>query len=201
MIAHVRGLLVDKSFDRVVVEAAGVGYQMLVSLQTLAELPAAGSEVLLRTYLQVREDAHVLFGFATEAEKRCFELCLSVSGIGPKLALALLSTLRPEELARAVSAGDVLRLSRTPGIGKKTAERLVVDLRDKVDKLGLARGGATVTLPGPAPTGLTASLISALTNLGYRPAEAERAAALALEQKAGAPLEVVLREALRQLTG
>ena len=197
MIAHVRGLLVDKSFDRVVVEAAGVGYQMLVSLQTLAELPAAGSEVLLRTYLQVRDDAHVLFGFATEAEKRCFELCLSVSGIGPKLALALLSTLRPEELARAVSAGDVLRLSRTPGVGKKTAERLVLELKDKVQGLAATEEAAPA---GPAASAQE-DLVSALVHLGYSRPEAERGVLRALEEDGTGRFEELLRRSLRILSG
>jgi Holliday junction DNA helicase RuvA len=201
MIAHLRGVIAEKSFDRVVVDVGGVGYLVTVSLQTLAELPAVGGEVTLRTYLQVREDAHLLFGFATEAERRAFELCLSVSGIGPKLAMAMLSSLRPEELAAAIAAGDVAKLSRTPGVGKKTAERVVVELRDKFEKLGLARAASGGERERPRATGVAQAVASALVNLGYRPAEAERAAEEAAKGLGGAPLEVVLREALRNLTG
>ncbi len=200
MIAQLRGTLLEKSFDRVVVEVSGIGYGVLVSLQTLAELPAPGSEVTLRTHLQIREDAHLLFGFASDAERRAFELCISVSGIGPKLAMALLSALRPEELSQTIVAGDVARLSRTPGIGKKTAERLVVELRDKFEKLGLAR--STNSAPMVRSTGTAAAVSSALVHLGYRQAEAERAAEEATKKwGAEVPLEQLVKEALRALTG
>src|SRR5262249_33141165 len=153
-----------------------------------------------------REDAHVLYGFASDGERRAFELCTSVSGIGPKLAIALLSTLRPESLADAVRAGDVARLAKTPGIGKRTAERIVVELKDRVDKLGAARAagprpGATAAV-GPARTAGSAAMVaSALVNLGYRGDEAERAAKEAAAGREGQPLEALLREALRALTG
>ncbi len=200
MIAHLRGTLVEKGLERVVVDVGGVGYLVAVSMQTLAELPAVGSEVTLKTYLQVREDAHLLFGFASEAERRAFELCVSVSGIGPKLALAMLSALRPEALAEAVMGGDVAKLSRTPGIGRKTAERVVVELRDKFEKLGLKPAAGTAPL-APRPTGTAAAVASALVNLGYRAVEAERAAVEATKRGEGAPLEQLVKEALRALTG
>ena len=199
MIAQLRGTLVEKSFERVVVDVGGVGYALIVSMQTLAELPDVGSLVTLRTHLTIREDAHLLYGFGSDDERRAFELCISVSGIGPKLAMSLLSSLRPEALADAVRSSDVTRLSKTPGVGKKTAERLVVELRDKVDKLGLARGGQ-VTRARPAGA-VEATVASALVNLGYRAPEAERAAAEAAANHAGASLEIVLKEALRALTG
>lgn len=204
MIAHLRGVLVEKSLDLVVVDVGGVGYQVTVSMQTLAELPAVGSEVRLKTHLQVREDAHVLFGFAGDLERQVFELCISVSGIGPKLAMAILSALRPEALAEAVLQRDLVKLSRTPGIGKKTAERLVVELRDKFEKLGLGRGGASTTAAAPRPSGVTATVVSALTNLGYRATEAERAADEAVKRlgaASGVSLETIVKEALRVLTG
>lgn len=205
MIAHLRGTLVEKSLDRVVIECAGVGYGVIVSLNTLAELPQPGGEVTLRTHLSIREDAHVLYGFAGEAERRAFELCTSVSGIGPKLAIALLSTLRPEALADAVRAGDVARLSKTPGIGKRTAERIVVELKDRIDKAGLgtvagSKIAATPTAPGRL-TGSAATVAGALVNLGYRADEAERAAKEAVAAHEGAPLEALLKEALRALSG
>ncbi|MSP61453.1 MAG: Holliday junction branch migration protein RuvA [Myxococcales bacterium] len=197
MIAHLRGVMVEKSLDRVVVDVGGVGYHVVVSMQTLAGLPAVGAEVFLKTYLQVREDAHVLFGFAGDGERRVFELCISVSGIGPKLAMAMLSALKPEALAQAVIANDLALLTRTPGVGKKTAERVVVELRDKFEKLGLGRP----TQAGAArPTGIAATVASALINLGYRPIEAERAAAEATRGRETAPLEQILKEALRTLT-
>ena len=201
MITHLRGTLVDKTLDRVVVECGGVGYSVIVSLGTLAQMPAVGAEVTVLTYLQVREDAHVLYGFAHESERRAFELCTSVSGIGPKLAVALLSTLRPEALAEAVRAGDVARLSKTPGIGKRTAERIVVELKDRLDKLG--PGPQPGAAPGPAGSRLQGSaqvVAQALVNLGYKSDAAERAAREATAD-ANAPLEEQLKQALRLLTG
>src|SRR4051812_17584120 len=195
MIAHLRGVLVEKTLDRVVIECGGGGYQAIVSLNTLAELPAAGREITLRTYMQVREDAHVLFGFATEGERRTFELLISVSNVGPKIAISLLSSLRPESLADAVRAGDIVRLSKTPGVGKKTAERLVVELKDRIDKIGLApSSGARVTSPAGSSRlgGSAATVASALVNLGYRADEAERAAKEAAAGSEGEPLEAQL---------
>jgi len=201
VITHLRGTLVDKTLDRVVVECGGVGYSVIVSLGTLAQMPAVGAEVTVLTYLQVREDAHVLYGFAHDSERRAFELCTSVSGIGPKLAVALLSTLRPEALAEAVRAGDVARLSKTPGIGKRTAERIVVELKDRLDKLG--PGPQPGAPPGPAGARLHGSaqvVAQALVNLGYKSDAAERAAREATAD-ADAPLEEQLKQALRLLTG
>jgi Holliday junction DNA helicase RuvA len=202
VIAHVRGLLAEKSFDRVVVDVGGVGYQLIVSLQTLAELPQPGAEVTLKTHLVVREDAHLLFGFAGDAERRAFELCISVSGIGPKLAMAILSGFRPEALAHAVSSGDVARLSKTPGVGKKTAERLVVELRDKFERVvaGAAPADPAAAARGK-PSALAQTIASALVNLGYRPPEAERAAAEAIKGRESEPLELLVKEALKALTG
>lgn len=201
MIAQLRGALVEKSFDRVVIDVGGVGYAVIVSLQTLAELPQPGPEVALKTHLHIRDDAHVLYGFATDLERRVFELCIGVSGIGPKLAMAMLSGMRAEALVEAIRRGDVARLTRTPGVGKRTAERVVLELRDKVDKLGLRTG----TAPGPGPAqpldGVAATVASALVNLGYRAPEAERAAKEAARGREAQPLEAIVREALRALTG
>jgi Holliday junction DNA helicase RuvA len=203
VIAHVRGALVEKTFDRVVVDVGGVGYALVVSMQTLAELPAPGREVTLKTHLHVREDAHVLYGFASDEERRAFELCISVSGIGPKLAMAMLSAMRPDALADAIRRGDLAKLSKTPGVGKRTAERVVVELKDRIEKLGLApaSGPAAGAAAPLALDGVAATVASALVNLGYRAPEAERAAKEAARGREGQALEAVLKEALRALTG
>jgi Holliday junction DNA helicase RuvA len=201
VIAQLRGTLVEKSFDRVVVEVGGVGYAVIVSLQTLAELPQPGHNVLLRTHLQVRDDAHVLYGFATDEERRAFELCIGVSGIGPKLAMAMLSSLRPDELAAAIRDNDVARLQRTPGVGRRTAERVVLELKDRLDRLGIEGAAAPTASPSGAPlAGSAATVSSALVNLGYRAPEADRAAREAARGREHHPIEQILKEALRLLT-
>lgn len=199
MIARLRGSLVEKLIDRVVVDVGGVGLSVVVSLQTLAELPAVGQPVTLLTYLQVREDALTLFGFATDEERTAFELCIGVQMVGPKLAMSILSALSPQELGAAVRAGDHARLTRIPGIGKKTAERLVLELRDKVEKAGLgggARGDARAS--AEKPTG-AAQVASALVNLGYREADAQRAAEHAHSTQPGASVAELVKRALRAL--
>lgn len=185
------------------VDVGGVGYAVSISLNTLAVLPQVGQPVRLYTYLQVREDALQLFGFATPEERRAFELCIAVSGIGPKIALAVLSGLDARGLAKVVTEGDVHRLKRVPGIGPKTAERLVLELRDKVSRIGVspesgpARGEPRAT--SRAGGGLESDVAAALGNLGYKPGDADRAAEAALREDPSAPLEAVLRRALRLL--
>lgn len=205
MIAQLKGTLADKGLDAVVVDVGGVGYAVSISLNTLAVLPAVGQPVGLYTYLQVREDALQLYGFATPEERRAFELCIAVSGIGPKIALAVLSGLDARGLAKVITDGDVHRLKRVPGIGPKTAERLVLELRDKVGRIGAnpeagaARGEARAASRAGAGGGLAADVAIALGNLGYKPAEADRAAEAALAEDPAAPIEAVLRRALRLL--
>jgi Holliday junction DNA helicase RuvA len=197
MIAQLRGTLVDKGIDSVVLDVGGVGFRVSVSLNTLATLPTVGNTAHLYTHLAVRinaEDVLLHVGFATVEERTAFDLCTSVQGIGPKLALSILSTLEPHQLAAAVRAGDHARLTRIPGIGKKTAERLVLELRDK---FGEATTGATATTMKRA--GGTQAVVSALTNLGYKPGEAERAADEAGKAHPGAPVEQLLKAALRLL--
>jgi Holliday junction DNA helicase RuvA len=193
MIAQLKGGVIERGVDYVILDVGGVGYRLIVSLHTLAALPAVGHMTRVRTYLQVREDALTLFGFATEEERNAFDLCTSVQGIGPKLAMSILSTLEPQELASAVAAGDHSRLKKIPGIGKKTAERLVLELKDKV---GAMRGAPAATPAAGKPQG---AVVSALVNLGYRPAEAERAATQAEAADANAPVEKLLKAALRIL--
>ncbi len=192
MIALLRGRLVEKGIDHVLVDVGGVGYRAAVSLNTLAALPSVGQTAELHTHLIVREDSLSLVGFATTDERAAFDLVTSVQGIGPKLAMSILSTLDPAELGAAVRAGDHARLTRIPGIGKKTAERMVLELRDKF------AGGATPAATAPKIAGSQA-VTSALVNLGYKPAEAERAASDAAKAQPGGSVAELVKAALRLL--
>jgi Holliday junction DNA helicase RuvA len=191
------GSLVEKGADHVILDVNGVGYRVNVSLQTLAELPPAGGSARLLTHLAVREDALTLFGFASAEERQAFELCTSVQGIGPKIAMAILSQLAPSELAEAVRLEDVARLRRVPGVGGKTAERIVLELRDKIDKSGI---GPRVVKPAVAKSGaLQVQVASALVNLGYKPAEADRAAESAVGAGPPGAVADLVKRALRAL--
>lgn len=196
MIAHLRGVLLEKHPNQAVVEAAGVGYDVTISVSTYAALPAPGSEVRLRVHTHVREDAIQLFGFLSASERSLFERLITVSGIGPKLAITALSGLAIDDLVQAIGGGDVQKLVRIPGIGKKTAERIVLELRDKVGVSGGAAG------PGaPLPAALLSreeeDVASALVNLGAQRAAAEAAARKAnAELGAGAGFERIFRRAL-----
>src|SRR5688572_27724944 len=181
MIAHVRGRLASKSADRVVVETAGgVGYEVVVPLGVMERLPAAGAEVTLATELVVREDGWALYGFLDESERRFFQRLTSVSGVGPKLAVAVMSALGVERGARAVKEKNIGLLSSVSGIGKKTAERLALELGDKVDEFVEAAPGSGT----PLATGAEAAL-KALERLGYGAAEADRALRQALTGNGG----------------
>ena len=195
MIAHVRGRLAAKSADRVVVETAGgVGYEITVPLGVMERLPGAGTEVTLATELVVREDGWSLYGFLDEAERRFFQRLTSVSGVGPKLAVAVMSALGVERGARAVREKNIALLSSVSGIGKKTAERLALELGDKVDEFV---DGAT----SPTVVGAEAAL-KALERLGYGTAEADRALREALAGDGGlvGKTETLVRRALQVLT-
>lgn len=197
MIATLTGTVTGRSADRVVIDVHGVGYLVFVSAQTAESLPADMASVTLQIHTHVREDQIALFGFTTVAERTLFQRLLSVSSVGPKLALAVLSKLAPHELVHAVAGEDLVRLAAIPGIGKKTAERIVVDLKDR-----LMRDHADLlhTAPGAAKNGgpIRDQAISALCNLGYSRVAAERALA-GLQPADGASLEVLLRTALREL--
>jgi Holliday junction DNA helicase RuvA len=198
MIAYVRGRLAAKSADHVVVETAGgVGYEVTVPLGVMERLPGAGTDVTLATELIVREDGWSLYGFLDEAERRFFQRLTSVSGVGPKLAVAVMSALGVERGARAVREKNIALLSSVSGIGKKTAERLALELGDKVDEFvdGAASG------PSPLATGAEAAL-KALERLGYGAAEADRALRQALAGNGGLVLETeaLVRRALQVLT-
>ncbi len=200
MITRVRGVLLDRELDHVTIEVGGVGLDITISLQTRSHLPAAGAECALYTYLAVREDALQLYGFRSPEERQAFLLCISVNQVGPKLAMSILSTIDAEGLAAAVRAGDHGRLRKIPGVGQKTAERLVLELKDKIDRIGLS--GDKNVAPPPKPgalTGPAATVAAALANLGYKAAEAERAAKEALAAAPGEGVEHLLTRALRGL--
>jgi Holliday junction DNA helicase RuvA len=198
MIASLRGELLEKGADHVIVEVGGVGLRVQVSLHTLAELPPTGGEARLLTYLQVREDALTLFGFADAEERAAFELCIGVQQVGPKLAMSVLSTLTPQELADAIAREDVARLRKIPGVGGKTAERLVLELRDKLPKAGVGRAARPPSAVSPA---LAQQVSSALQNLGYKQSEAERAAeSAAAGASASLPVAELIKKALRTLS-
>lgn len=175
MIGRLRGTLVQKQPPLLMVEAAGVGYELEASLATFALLPAPGTEVTLYTHLTVREDAHLLYGFATQDERALFRSLIRVSGIGAKLALLILSGMTADTFARCVRDGDSAALTRLPGIGKKTAERLIVELRDRIKDLDSGR--YTPAVDGSfssAPSDPVDDAISALIALGYKPPDANR---------------------------
>ena len=198
MIGRLSGILLEKRPDRALVDASGVGYELHVPLGTFAALPAAGERASLHVHTHVREDALLLFGFATSEEKALFERLITVSGVGPKVALAVLSGLPLPELVGAIAAQNVKRLSTIPGVGKKLAERLGVELKDKVQGL-LPGGGAPAAEPAGALGGLLEDAVGALLNLGYRKPQAE-AAVKAASETAAADLSALLSAALRLLS-
>lgn len=198
MIGRLSGVVLEKRPDRALVDASGVGYELHVPLGTFAALPAVGERASLHVHTHVREDAILLFGFATAEERALFERLITVSGVGPKVALAVLSGLPLPELVGAIAAQNVKRLSTIPGVGKKLAERLGVELKDKVQ--GLLPGGAPPSAePGGALSGLLEDAVGALLNLGYRKPQAE-AAVKAASETAAPDLSALLSAALRLLS-
>ena len=201
MIAHITGKLIQKQPNSVIVDVGGVGYELTVPLSTFYDLGDPGAEVSLRAYTYVREDALQLFGFRTEREKRLFLLMIGVSGIGPKLAITALSGMSAEELIHAIRSGNLAKLVGVPGIGKKTAERMLVELKDKVAQL--ASPEMEEQLKAGAVIGVGAAmhddLISALINLGYQKAAVEKAVASVIREKPDAGFEVALKQALARL--
>jgi Holliday junction DNA helicase RuvA len=198
VIARLSGTVLEKRADAAVVDVAGVGYLVHLSLQSMSRLPSEGARVDLRTYTHVRDDALQLFAFATEDEERLFLLLIEVSGVGPRLALNVLSGMPAGELAHALVEGEIARLTKIAGVGKKTAERLVLELKDK-----LRTAAWSAKTPGPsAPLAGSSALVSALVNLGYKPFAAERTAeAVRRSLGSAAPVEDQLREALRLIAG
>jgi Holliday junction DNA helicase RuvA len=191
MIAHLRGNLLAKHPNQAIVETGGVGYDVTISIPTFSDLPGVGSEVALHIHTHVREDVIALYGFLRAGEKQLFEKLISVSGIGPKLAITILSGMAADEMVASIRGNDLARLTRIPGIGKKTAERMVLELRDK---LPTAVGEAPVISKLSA---VEEDVLSALVNLGYQRAAAEKA--VATSRKNGS-FEVMFREALGALS-
>jgi len=193
MIAHLRGRLFSKQPGQAIVEAGGVGYDVTISVPTFTALPSEGSEVSLHVYTQVREDTLALFGFLDRNEKRLFERLITVSGVGPKLAVTILSGLNLERTVAAIRAQDHATLTRIPGVGKKLAERLVVELKEKLEDLA-------VTTAPPRPVAKAADdVLSALVNLGYQRAAALKAIETVVEKDkaAGEDFDELFRAALK----
>jgi Holliday junction DNA helicase RuvA len=195
MIAQLRGTLLEKHPNQVIVDASGVGYDVHIPVSTFTALGDEGTTVTLRIYTHVREDALVLFGFLTAEEKAIFEKLISVSGIGPKLAITVLSGLATPDLVAAVRGGDVPRLVRIPGIGKKTAERIVLELKDKMAAMAASEGKSAIPTAPPV-NAMDQDVLSALVNLGCSASAAEEAIRRAHEKKVEERFEPLFRAAL-----
>jgi holliday junction DNA helicase RuvA len=193
MIAHLRGRLFSKQPGQAIVEAGGVGYDVVISIPTFTALPAEGAEVSLYIHTQVREDLLALYGFLDLNEKRLFERLITVTGVGPKLAVTILSGLSPERTVAAIRAQDHATLTHIPGVGKKLAERLVVELKDKLEDMAAA--APAVVSAGPAAE----DVLSALVNLGYQRPAAQKAieAAVAKDKALGQDFDSLFRAALK----
>lgn len=193
MIAHLRGRLFAKAPGHAIVEAAGVGYEVIISIPTFTALPAEGAEVSLHIHTQVREDILALYGFLDLKEKRLFERLITVTGVGPRLAVTILSGLSTERTVNAIRAQDHATLTHIPGVGKKLAERLVVELKDKLEDMAVAP--VALTSAGPAAE----DVLSALTNLGYQRPAAQKAieAAVEKDKSLGQDFDALFRAALK----
>jgi holliday junction DNA helicase RuvA len=198
MIAFLRGRVLDKQPNRIILDVHGVGYELHVPLSTYYDIGGEASEVSLRVHTHVREDALQLYGFLTVLEQDVFERLIAISGIGPRLAIAVLSGIETRELVAAVQRGDVARLTGIPGIGKKTAERIVLELREKFAHLAVPAGIGAAPLATSGDR-LRDDLLSALQNLGYHRAAAEKAVATTLSSTPEPSFEQALRSALREL--
>jgi Holliday junction DNA helicase RuvA len=196
MIAFLRGKLLEKHPNQIIVDTAGVGYDVVIPISTFSALPDAGAEVALRIHTHVREDALALFGFLTSEEKALFEKLISVSGIGPALAIKVLSGLAALTIIDAIRGGDVGQLVRIPGVGKKTAERMVLELKDKLEGLGGGALPAVSSRTEPALSAIEHDVLSALLNLGCQRAAAEAAVRKAKAAEPGSGFEPLFRKAL-----
>ena len=196
MIAHLRGRVLEKHPNRIVVDVNGVGYDVAVPLSTFYGLGEPGTDVALRVHTHVREDALALYGFASALEQDLFERLISVSGIGPKLGLAVLSGIEPLDLIRAIEQADLARLTAIPGVGKKTSERIVLELKDRLPRAQVVAVAAGHLVPEPP---LRDDLLSALVNLGYHRPLAEKAVAAAIKTTPDGGFERTLKQALREL--
>jgi Holliday junction DNA helicase RuvA len=195
MIAHLRGKLLAKHPNQAVVETGGVGYDVTISVPTFSDLPAVGADVALHIHTHVREDVIALYGFLRSSEKVLFEKLITVSGIGPKLAITILSGMPADEMVGAIRGNDVARLTRIPGIGKKTAERMVLELRDKLPGTVPA-----VTTAVPAMSATEEDVLSALVNLGYQRSAAEKALEATMKSGKGGSFDALFRGAMAALS-
>ncbi len=195
MIGRLTGVLLRKEPPALLLDVGGVGYELEAPMTTFYDLPAAGERVTLFTHLVVREDAHLLYGFSRESQRRLFRGLLKVNGVGPRVALAVLSGLSEEEFARCVLHEDLARLTQVPGIGRKTAERLVIEMRDKLARE--PEGDVPMSAATTAPADPVSEAVSALVALGYKPHEASRAVR-ALPSK-GLKAEEIIRQALKSM--
>jgi len=195
MIAHLRGKLIHKEPGQAIIEAGGVGYDVVISVPTFTALPSLGAETSLHIHTQVSEDQIALFGFLDRQEKRLFERLITVSGVGPKLAIKILSGLSPERTVQAIRGQDHAQLTRIPGVGRKLAERLVVELKDKLEDFAVAPTPSAVA--GPA----VEDVLSALTNLGYQRPAAEKAIeqSVAKDKALAADFDALFRAALKAI--
>lgn len=195
MIAHLRGKLLAKHPNQAIVETSGVGYDVTISVPTFSDLPAIGADVALHIHTHVREDVIALYGFLRAAEKVLFEKLITVSGIGPKLAITILSGMPADEMVGAIRGNDVVRLTRIPGIGKKTAERMVLELRDK-----LPQAVPTTVTTAPPMSAMEEDVLSALMNLGYQRAAAEKALEASVKNGKGSSFDALFRSVLAALS-
>ncbi|OBS09015.1 Holliday junction branch migration protein RuvA [Acidihalobacter prosperus] len=195
MIGRLRGLLTFKQPPQLLIEVGGIGYEVEAPMSTFYLLPDVGEEVLLYTHLHVREDAHQLFGFAAERDRALFRELLKVNGVGARVALAILSGMDAETFTQCIHAGDSARLTRLPGIGKKTAERLIIELRDRLSAPVASTRDAAPALAPVRPVDAEEEAVSALVALGYRPPEASRM--IAAVSGEGLDAEAMIRQALR----
>ena len=200
MIAYLKGQLFQKSTQSIIIEAGGIGYEVFVPLSTYYALPEQDQKVSLHIYTHVREDTLCLFGFSSSLEKDLFLLLISVSGIGPKLAVNILSGIGPQELVQAIAIGDSNRLKARPGVGKKTAERIVLELKDKAARLGAQRIKKVPQQTVAVDDLLRSDALSALINLGYSANAAKKAVDKASQTINNDSLEALIKEALRLLS-
>ena len=200
MIGRLRGALAQKQPPLLLVDVGGVGYEVEAPMSTFYQLPAVGEQVVLHTHLAIRDDAHLLFGFASEGERSLFRALIKVNGVGAKMALAILSGISADTFARCIEENDTASLTRLPGVGKKTAERLIVEMRDRLSDLQ-GSGGLPTLASAPASDGSQApdavrDAVSALIALGYKPPEASRM--VSKVESAGLDSEAIIRAALQQ---
>jgi Holliday junction DNA helicase RuvA len=199
VIAHLTGILLEKTVPRLVLDVGGVGYDLQVPLSTFYAVGEPGARVALRVHTHVREDAIQLFGFVTPLELALFDRLIGVNGIGPKVALAVLSGIEPGDLVRAIKSTDLARLTKIPGVGRKTAERLVLELKDRLPQAALDAASGSGSVPEDE-TGPRADVLSALANLGYQRASVEKTVDRVLAKSPDMTFEPLLRETLKALS-